>query len=321
LIDEPEAFLHPPQARLLGRMLVEDKPDHRQLFVATHSGDVLRGVLDGNPGNVRVVRIRREGDVNAVKELDHAQVKSLWTDPLLRSSNILDGVFHERVVVGESDSDARLFSAVADALYDGPLAGRRKPDVMFTHCGGKARLPMVVQSLRALDVPVVAVADFDILNDEHPLADLVAAAGRDWERFKPWWNSVKKAIDAIKPQLNTEDVKKEIAKVFAEVTAPIFPKQAQKRIEEILKQSSPWALAKRSGKSFIPSGTPTQEYNKLAAGLRDLRIFIVEVGELERFYPVAGGHGPSWVNEVLTRDLKADPDLQPARDFVMGLLS
>jgi hypothetical protein len=41
LIDEPEAFLHPPQARLLARMLVQKKSQHRQLFIATHSADVV----------------------------------------------------------------------------------------------------------------------------------------------------------------------------------------------------------------------------------------------------------------------------------------
>ena len=38
-IDEPEAFLHPPQAKLLGKMLAKDLPTKRQLFLATHSED------------------------------------------------------------------------------------------------------------------------------------------------------------------------------------------------------------------------------------------------------------------------------------------
>jgi hypothetical protein len=118
LIDEPEAFLHPPQARLLGRMLVADKPELRQLFVATHSGDVLRGVLDAGSASVRVIRIRRVGDVNRVRQLEKDKIAELWGDPLLRYSNILDGLFHEKVIVCEADSDARFYSAVADTIIE-----------------------------------------------------------------------------------------------------------------------------------------------------------------------------------------------------------
>jgi ABC-type transporter Mla maintaining outer membrane lipid asymmetry ATPase subunit MlaF len=83
LIDEPEAFLHPPQARLLGQMIVLDKQADRQIFVATHSGDVLRGILDSNSPSVRVIRLRRSGEVNVARVLDNAQVAQLWNDPLL----------------------------------------------------------------------------------------------------------------------------------------------------------------------------------------------------------------------------------------------
>lgn len=41
LLDEPEAFLHPPQARLLGEFIAKERPRHAQLFMATHSPDVL----------------------------------------------------------------------------------------------------------------------------------------------------------------------------------------------------------------------------------------------------------------------------------------
>lgn len=53
LIDEPEAFLHPPQARLLGKMLAKNKPNDRQLFISTHSEDFLKGLLDADSDNVK----------------------------------------------------------------------------------------------------------------------------------------------------------------------------------------------------------------------------------------------------------------------------
>ena len=320
LIDEPEAFLHPPQARLLGRMLAADKPAHRQLFVATHSGDVLRGLLDGNRGNVRVVRIRREGDVNPVKELEPSEVSRLWTDPLLRASNILDGVFHERVVVTEADGDARFFSAVSDALYDGPRAHERKPDVMFTHVNGKSRLDLVVRSLRALDVPVRAVADFDVLNGDDPLAKLVRAAGGGWDSLRPRVNVVKSAVDQTRPPKTAAEVKAEIEGILSGVSTAAFPKGVKSRIEAVLRDTSPLATAKRGGRSSLPGGDAIKAYDSLTAELRSIGIFVVDVGELERFDPSVAGHGPDWVNEVLAKDLGADPAFHAAREFVGALL-
>ena len=84
LIDEPEAFLHPPQARFLGASLASENAGGRQLLVATHSGDVLRGLLDSGSTTLRVVRITREENINRVCELDSQKIAELWQDPLLR---------------------------------------------------------------------------------------------------------------------------------------------------------------------------------------------------------------------------------------------
>lgn len=46
LLDEPEAFLHPPQARLLGEIIAAERSAHAQLIVATHSPDVLHGLTN-----------------------------------------------------------------------------------------------------------------------------------------------------------------------------------------------------------------------------------------------------------------------------------
>jgi predicted ATPase len=117
-IDEPEAFLHPPQARLLGKMLAKDLPKDRQLFLATHSESFLKGLLDANVLNLKIVRIQREGTINKVSVLNSSEINKIWEDSLLRHSNILDGLFHSKVVICESDSDSRFFSAVISALYD-----------------------------------------------------------------------------------------------------------------------------------------------------------------------------------------------------------
>ncbi|HEV3073217.1 MAG TPA: AAA family ATPase [Thermoanaerobaculia bacterium] len=316
LIDEPEAFLHPPQARLLGKMLVSDRTQHRQLIVATHSGDVLRGILDGGSPNVRVIRLQRSNAVNIASQLDNARIKDLWKDPLLRSSNILDGLFHERVVVCEGDSDCRFYAAIADAGAEECVGGRHWPDIMFAHCGGKARLHLVLDALRALDVSVAAVTDFDVFNAEQPLRRIVDAADGDWTAIEADWNRLKSAIDGEKPELATPEVTREIQSILARIQDTTFPADASKQIQSILRRSSPWAIAKTTGRNCVPNGQPTRACDRLMSNLRALGVYVVPDGELESFARSVDGRGPAWVNEVLNRDLKSDPELEGARAFV-----
>jgi hypothetical protein len=83
LVDEPEAFLHPPQARLMGRLLAEEKPVDAQVFVATHDNDVLTGLLEAPEAEITVVRLDWDGEVNHTSPLDPEKVRALWKDPLL----------------------------------------------------------------------------------------------------------------------------------------------------------------------------------------------------------------------------------------------
>jgi hypothetical protein len=314
LLDEPEAFLHPPQARLLGRMLAKETPGARQLFIATHSADVLQGLLDANKGNVRVIRITREGNTNHVRELQTADVQRLWADPLLRHSDVLNGLFHEKVVVCESDADCRFYAAILDTLFDDELLQRS--DIMFVHCGGKGRIPTVVSALRAVGVSVCAVTDFDVLNDENPLRPIYESLGGNWNEIGGDWKTVKTSIESKKPELNAVEVRKEIEAVLAGIQNGSFPKAATQQIQTILRRSSPWATAKAVGKAFVPAGDPHTTCNRLLECLGEKGLFAVEVGELEAFARSIGGHGPQWVNEVLPKVATRDPELNVAREFV-----
>ena len=292
----------------------------RDRFISTHNGDVLKGILEAGSKKVRVIRLRREGKVNVARELNNDRIAELWNDPLLRYSDILDGVFHEKVIVTEADGDARFFSAIAERLTDTPDEDVRKPAVKFVHCGGKDRLNVVVRALTAIEVPVIAVADFDVLSGENPLRKIVQAAGGSWSVIQPFWKVVWSAIDEKKPDFKTPEVKAKIEEILAGVTEETFPKKAKSDIKEIFKRSTPWSNAKATGKSYVPNGTASEKYAELIAGLRKLGLFIVEVGELENFYKKGSNHGPVWVNQVLEKDLKEDPDLAEARQFVKEML-
>jgi AAA domain, putative AbiEii toxin, Type IV TA system len=160
LIDEPEAFLHPPQARTLGFMIAKEFPKNRQAVIATHSGDIVRGLLEGDPERIKVL------------QLSNHEPQKVWNDPILYHSNILDGLFHEKVVVCEADTDCRFYSAILRSIHE-HHPQTKLVDLLFLHCGGKDRIPTVNCALSKVGVPVTVVVDFDILNDGAKLKELV----------------------------------------------------------------------------------------------------------------------------------------------------
>lgn len=313
-IDEPEAFLHPPQARLLGKMLAKDLPIERQLFLSTHSEDFLKGLLDARTSKLKIIRIQREGAINKVSTLTSSDIDSIWNDSLLRHSNVLNGLFHSKVVICESDSDCRFFSAVLSVQFDGTTS--TAPDILFIHCGGKHRIPTAIKALNKLNVPIIVVSDFDVLNDTNPLKEIFEDLGGNWTDIENDWKTVKREIEQKRPEFLTEDVKREIETTLNSTTERIFPKEKVSEIQRALKKASAWTEAKEVGKAYIPSGGATQAFERIQVKLKEKGFLILEIGELESFVKSVGNHGPKWVSEVLRKDLKTDLELEAARQFV-----
>jgi hypothetical protein len=323
LVDEPEAFLHPPQARLIGRLLVEENPAEAQVFVATHDSDVLTGVLDVPEASITVVRLDWDGEVNHASQLDPEKVKDLWQDPLLRYSNILDGLFHEAVVLCEGDADCRYYQSVLDDVQaeesETEEAEVRRPDLLFTHCGGKDRMPMVIDALGAVRVPVRVIADFDVLREETLLRRIVEGLDGNWNLLKSDWSVVKRAVDNISKAPSTDYVREEIGKALSKITTRKLQKSDEEELRKLIRVESGWDEVKRYGMSAIPAGDATSRVERLIANLREIGLFVVEEGQLEGFVRSVGNHGPHWVNEVHRRALHADRTLIKPRRFVRSV--
>jgi len=317
-IDEPEAFLHPPQARLLGKMLAKDLPSARQLFLATHSEDFLKGLLDANIHKLKIIRIQREGSINKVSSLTSSDIDNIWNDSLLRHSNVLNGLFHSKVLICESDSDCRFFSAVLSTQFDN--TGIIAPDILFVHCGGKHRIPTVIKALKKLNVPITVVSDFDVLNDTNPLKEIFEDLGGIWADVENDWKIVKGGIEQKRPEFLTSDIKQGIENTLNSTKERIFPREKINEIQRALRKASAWSEAREVGKAFIPSGNATQAFERIQTKFKEKRFLILEVGELESFVKSVGNHGPKWVSEVLTKNLLTDTELEISRQFVKQFL-
>ncbi len=315
ILDEPEAFLHPPQARLLGEIIATEKSSQTQLFVATHSPDVLHGLINVAPDHLRVLRVQREGNVNRVKELDKTLVREISVDPLMKYSSVISGVFHERVIICESDADCMFYSSILDLAG---VHGESQPDVLLVHASGKSRIAALAKTLVALDVPVDVIADVDILRDTSEFKSIVEALDQDSTLVSVLAEAVKGAIEQHKPWLNAAETKKEILETLKDTPASgEFPQKQRSEIESLFRKASPWDAVKSSGESAIPSGDASQQFQRLLTLCKAMGLWIVPVGELEGFCKSVGGHGPRWVQQVIEdRDLANDPELERARAFV-----
>lgn len=315
-IDEPEAFLHPPQAAMLGRILASETPADRQLFISTHSTDFLRGLLEEADTRVRVVRITRDGDTNRIAELSPRSVSEVWSDPLLRYSKVLDGLFHDGVVVCEGDADCRFYSAMIEAVNK----GQPRPDLWFVYGAGKSRIAAIIRALGAIKVPIRVVADFDILNNEQPLRQVFEGLGGAWNAIQQDWNIVTKAVVQKRPQLNKSDAERAVQGLLAANKEDVLSDETLTKLRGVLRSASAWAEAKKTGRRFIPTGDATQAYIRLDAALKSVGLHVVGVGEVEGFCPSVGGHGPQWVIDVLGgHDAATAPELAEARDFAREL--
>ena len=146
----------------------------------------MQGALEAE-GPTTIVRLTRKGEINHAAVLNEQDVKDLWSDPLLRYSNVLDGLFHDAVVLCESDSDCRYYQAVLDAIGaqqpqdDDGEPPERGLQILFTHCSGKARMSSVIDALSAVKVPVIVVADFDVLREADHVKKFVVSVGGSFE--------------------------------------------------------------------------------------------------------------------------------------------
>lgn len=284
LIDEPEAFLHPPQARILGKMLAKNNPNDRQLFISTHSEDFLQGLLDADSENVTVIRINRENNINKMSVLPNEEIKKLWKNPILRYTNILSGLFHEKVVVCESDYDCLFYQAVINAIYE--HKNEIAPDILFTHCGGKSRIKDVTKALKAVNVPVVAICDFDLLNASQNFRPIVESLGQEWKTV------MSTGMQTIYNSMN--------AKSSAGYDA--------------------WAQIKKIGKAGFTGDEPAA-YEKIEELCRTVGLFVVPVGEMEGFDKTINKEKKEWVYEVLGKyDLAVEPKLEEVRKFVQAVV-
>lgn len=163
LIDEPEAFLHPPLAKKLGLKLTQlAKKKNSNLLMATHSADFVMGCIEsGTP--VNIVRLTYDNDVAESKTLNHTDLISLMKDPLMRSTGVISSLFHEKVIVTEADADRSFYQEINLRLIENRNLGVK--DSLFLNAQNKQTTARIMKPLKDLGISVATILDIDVIKE------------------------------------------------------------------------------------------------------------------------------------------------------------
>lgn len=295
LIDEPETFLHPPQARILGNNIVE-LSKNKQCFISTHNIDFIRGILENKSSRIKIIKINRNGNNNEFHVIDNESISRIANDKNLKYSNILNGLFYNTVVLCENESDCKFYSAILEHLNSNIYQ-----NILFCAVGGKDQFKIIIPLLQKLEINYKIIADLDLIDNRENLKNLLNSIEENKydqisESHNNFLNLFEKETDnQIKKQ---KTIKEEILKLFTK--DDYISEETAKKIKLTLKNISHLKLLKNTGKSCLPAGKCTMEYDKIIEFLNMNNIYVVECGEIERFITQIDGHGNNWVEKVFT---------------------
>jgi hypothetical protein len=310
LVDEPEAFLHPPQAKRLGRTIVSELEKDRQGFLATHSSDFLQGVLSSGSDRIRVIRLDWRSSTQTLTVLNNRQLTEAISHPSIANTNLLDSLFFDQTVVCEGDADCKIF----DWLLRGEYSDTQ-PDRFWFSAGGKHQIPKIVNLLHSFELDWRVILDLDALTDWSALATLAKLKGLD---LSPRKKRIESALRAIAPP----DLGKLRLAAANALTAQTEDDGALREVSRILEGRKFSAPLKQYGLAAIRNGQERQDVETLLNDLRDVGICLLRKGELESYVPSVGPHGPAWVSEVLEKNREFTAELTDLRSEInLGLLS
>jgi predicted ATPase len=269
LIDEPEAFLHPSLALMLGREVAQAiSATDKKMFVATHSPDFLMGCIQsGVP--VNVVRLTYQAGVATARLLPNTELVKMMRNPLLRSTGVIGALFYESVIVTEADPD-RAFYQEINARLSLPEERRGIPNCIFLNAQNKQTIPTIMRPLRNLGIPVAGIYDIDFVDDKRGTAANYLAAA-----FVP---------EASRNALNTH------------------------RSSVQMQLAKKGDFKHQGGVELLDEGD-REAADSYLSQLEDYGIFVVRRGELENWLEDLGatGHGPNWLISIFEK-MGEDPN-------------
>lgn len=285
LLDEPEAFLHPSLSNLLGKRLSTIMDERGgNLIVSTHSPHFLMGCLQSGK-QLSIVRLTYSDQIPTIRCLEAQSIHTLFRNPLLRSSGVLQSLFHNSVIVTEGNPDRAFYNEINERLlHCCPEKGIE--GTIFLNAENHQTIWSIIKPLREMGIPSAAIVDIDVIqNGGEEFNKLIKAA------FVP--EAVHQSFQSMRKNAHDVLMKHDVD----------FKKNGLLKLEK----------------------TDRESVLLFANNLADYGVFFVPNGALESWLPnlKATDHGSRWlvsIFEKMGHDPESEAYLQPANGDVWEFL-
>ena len=314
VIDEPEMCLHPPQAYNLGQFIgANATSDQTATFIATHSSQILRGVIQ-TANSLQIVRLTKGASGFSAKIVDSVVLAEAMKKPSVRAETVLDGIFSQAVTIIEGDGDRIVYQAAWEMVGQ-----ERNFDIHFTAVGGTGGIADTCKLYRILGIPVSVIADLDVVIDIEKLRLILNSLCDNNSIVQPLLEEITNVAEAIRklpPTISESELSEELRKLASmEFDWNNGDDRTLKDTFSRLSSSlNGMRKLKRGGIHVLPSevaGTLGGLIEKFAA----IGLFLVPVGELEEWLSGCGIEASkkkkwAWANEaadyIRSSELKDD---------------
>lgn len=305
LLDEPEAFLHPAQARYLGKWIADNSDKlSGQIIISTHNSNFLSGLLQSDK-KVDIYRLNRNGDDTAFKLIPPDATENLAKSPILSSQRVLEAIFHKAVIVCEADADRIVYQTVSTLHYN-------NQEVLFVYSHNKQTLKDVASLLIATQIPVGVISDIDLLNDETDFKNLYVAITQTEapQELLAIRNKIVASVDNSSESQVLNKLKENITELLEQLNKNEHSFGGAKgALNRIRKETSKWTCPKKNGIEGF-EGEIRSTVNELLKQLYTKNIFIVPVGELEGWMNLGTTRKNNWIvlalNEIFAKNTSRD---------------
>ncbi len=280
LLDEPEAFLHPPQAFRLGEVIAQQSSADRQVIVATHSSELLRGILSQRQ-DVTILRVNRIEEKSDVKILSSKDVALFANDPLLSSTRILDGIFYKGAIIVEADADAVFYQRIGRQLSGAD-------NYHFAHAHNKQTVARVLAPYLSLGIRYAAIVDFDIIRVKSEFISLVEKfkfSKEDTLALDKLRSKIVEYVEKVPPAELLEKVLDSLRKKIAAVesdsqNADLKLSKLLADLKKVRESGTAWEIYKKKGRLALDDAG-REAFDELWKICASKGLFIVPIGELE----------------------------------------